>query len=563
MRAALSLVGARLSRGVDRAALLAARFARPARGFVLQPEPRSTGQAARGLQMLAGNYLVNGEIVEHGALPPWDLEAPPDLLADLHGFAWLDDLAIVDTLAAREAAQDWVFDWIDRYGAGAGPGWRPDVTGRRMIRWIHHAILILSHRPAEESRAFFGSLGRQARYLALRWRSVPAGLPRFEALAGLVYAALALEGLEHLLPRALKALGRECRRAVAGDGGIGSRSPEELAEVFTLLAWVNLAVSDSGRAAEVHLLRALERMAPAVRALRLGDGRLARFHGGDGGQSERIDHALADAGVRAPARPQGAMGFARLSSGGTLVLMDAAPPPPPALGARAQASTLGFEMSSGRHPLLVGAGVAAQFGPEAARRARTSAAHNTLVIERRSSARFITEGLVGRAFGQRLVEGPRRVPVGWDRNDFGVGVQASHDGYRDLMGLVHMRQLALLDAGTSLVGLDRIGTGSEQDRRQLDLFMAEQELDSIGFELHFRAHPAVEVSVDLAGASASFVLPGGETWILRCPAGLMRLHEAAFFERGRLRPRATQEVVVSCAMEGYETEVTWSLTRAG
>ncbi len=76
----------------------------------------------------------------------------------LHGCAWLDDLAAVGDPKARMRAQDWTFDWITRFGGGRGAGWTPDLTGRRLIRWINHAILLLNGQDRAKADAFFLTL---------------------------------------------------------------------------------------------------------------------------------------------------------------------------------------------------------------------------------------------------------------------------------------------------------------------------------------------------------------------------------------------------------------------
>ena len=116
-------LGARQARFLNAVqARLAARVA-PATGFVSQPEPRSIGMVARGTQMLAGNLVLAGQVIELGDQSPWDADLPAPVAEALHGFAWLDDLAAVGDLAARQRAQAWTWDWIVRFGRGRGPGW--------------------------------------------------------------------------------------------------------------------------------------------------------------------------------------------------------------------------------------------------------------------------------------------------------------------------------------------------------------------------------------------------------------------------------------------------------
>jgi len=254
--------------------------ARPATGFVSQPEPRTIGSYARGKQLVAGNLLFAGHLINQpdGAL--WDIRVPNDAFSsELHGFAWLDDLVALGDREARLLAQRWLINWITRYGRGRGPGWTPDLTGRRLIRWINHALFVLSGQESDETLAFYRSLAQQTIFLSKRWQAALPGLARFEALTGLIYAGLSLTGMEAHVEPAMKALAHECAGQIDAEGGIPTRNPEELLEVFTLLNWAAWALSEAGRMAAGEHLAAIERIAPTLRALRHSDGGLARFHG--------------------------------------------------------------------------------------------------------------------------------------------------------------------------------------------------------------------------------------------------------------------------------------------
>jgi uncharacterized heparinase superfamily protein len=141
-----------VGRLADRYAALAAGRAKPATGFVSQPEPRSIGLYARGKQLTAGNILLAGTLIEAPGASLWDLAPDPAFVAEAQGFGWLDDLAAYGTPQAVRLAQDWTWDWIARHGTGTGPGWTPDLTGRRIIRWIHNALFSLERATASRPR---------------------------------------------------------------------------------------------------------------------------------------------------------------------------------------------------------------------------------------------------------------------------------------------------------------------------------------------------------------------------------------------------------------------------
>jgi uncharacterized heparinase superfamily protein len=293
--------------------------------------------------------------------------------AEAQGFGWLDDLAALGTKEAQARAQDWTWDWIDRFGGGRGPGWTPDLTGRRIIRWVHHATILLQSRDKAQSAAFYAALSRQASYLGKRWRSAAAGLPRFEALTGLVYAGISLIGMEGLVGPATQALAAACEADIDDEGGIPARNPEELLEVLTLLTWSASAMSEANLAVPPALSAGDHPDCPGAAGLAAhADGELARFHGGDKGAEGRLDQALAAAGVRTGATPSIAMGYARLTGGRTSVIVDASAPPGGRAARTAHASTAAFELCSGRRALVVNCGSGAAFGADWRRAARAT-----------------------------------------------------------------------------------------------------------------------------------------------------------------------------------------------
>ena len=139
---------------------------------------------------------------------------------------------------------------------------------------------------------------------------------------------------------ALRRLAGECDRQVDAQGGIPTRNPEELLEVFTLLSWTSAALNDLGRGTPAAQANAIKRIAPTLRSLRHADGALARFHGGGRGVEGRLEQALAQSGVKHKAATALPMGYARLAAARTTVIVDASVPPSGAASYNAHASTL-------------------------------------------------------------------------------------------------------------------------------------------------------------------------------------------------------------------------------
>ena len=518
------------------------------------------GHYARGRQLLAGNFLFSGHLIEAPGVSLWAAAERVDTSTnDAHGFNWLDDLAAVGDAKARVAAQAWLGDWIARYGDGRGAGWTPDITGRRLIRWIAHGFFLLRGADKDTSEAYFRSAAQQAIFLSRRWQAARSGLPRFEALAGMIYAGLSLEGMSGRVAPAIAALTRDCKLQIGPGGEIASRNPEELLEILTLLTWVETALRGTERDVPDTLMSAMARIAPALRALRHADGGLARFHGSGRGLDGWLDQALAAVGTLEQPEQGLHMGYGRLAAGRTSLIVDAAPPPKGGAEAEAHASTLAFELTSGRRPLIVNCGSGSSFGPEWRRAGRATPSHSTLSIEGFSSARIV----IAKNGAELLRDGPKDVQSEYSTLGDGSRLSTAHDGYRTSHGLTHVRTLDLSQDGRALAGEDLLTILDEADEPRFDRALDAEKLQGIPWAVRFHLHPEVDAALDLGGAAVSMTQKSGEIWVFRHDAeGELRLEPSVYLENGRLRPRATQQVVLSGRAMSYATRIRWSLSKA-
>jgi uncharacterized heparinase superfamily protein len=557
-------MSARWTRFMNRVHARRSARTKAATGFVSQPEPRAVGSFARGRQLSAGNLMFAGHLVEAPGAMIWDLQAPDAAYEEeIHGFSWLDDLAAVGERGTRAVAQKWVWGWIDRFGRGKGAGWVPELAGRRLIRCIHHALFLLRGQDAEKTEAFYRTLASQTIFLSKRWHKAPPGVARFEALCGLVYAGLALSGMERHVEPALKALSLDCEKQVDHQGGIPTRCPEELLHVFTLLTWTTTALEESDRRVPAEMIAAIARIAPTLRTLRHSDGGLARFHGGGRGAEGRLDQSLAASGNKKRQADGLAMGFARLSSGRTSVIVDSASPPAGTASFNAPAPTLALDLTSGRRPLVVKCGTGAVGGEDWRRAGRATPSHTALSLDGYSSARLGKAGMIGAARREMLEDVPANVPVEVNHAPDGIRFEAGHDGYRDTHGLTVARILELTFDGRGLVGEDMLLALDDKSKRQFDSRMNASKLDGIAYAIRFHLHPEVDAEIDLGGTAVSMALRSGEIWVFRHEGETeMRLEPSVYLEKGRLRPRATKQIVLSGRAMQYATRIRWSLAKA-
>ncbi|MEM9342857.1 MAG: heparinase II/III family protein [Pseudomonadota bacterium] len=557
-------LGARVAHWLNRYHARMAGRGRPATAFRGRPEPKSIGSYARGRQLSQGKFLFAGYLVEGVEADIWDLPMPDHAFEmEVHGFQWLDDLAAAGDIEAKYRAQEWTHEWVRRFGKGTGEGWEPDLTGRRLSRWINHAVMLMNGQDRPVNTAFFKAMSRQANYLARRWKKAPVGLPRFEAVGGLAHAAIALDGLERHLGPAMKGLAKECAQRIDAEGGLPSRNPEELLSVFVILTSVVDALMESGRIPPDAITKAVQEIAPTLRVLRHADGGLARFHGGGRGLDGRLDLALAISGVRHMRHKGLAMGFARLSQGRTTLIVDAARPPEGEASLNGHASTLAMELTSGRRPLIVNCGGGETFGSSWRRAGRATPSHSTLALEGYSSSRLGGQGFIGGRRTELLTDVPNDVTCTKPEAGQGASLILSHDGFLQTHGLIHHRRLELAADGRSVIGDDSLSALQPEAEAQFDAAKEHTGQQGIPFAVRFHLHPDVKAELDMGGAAVSMALKSGEVWVFRHDGfAQLSLAPSVYLERGRLSPRATLQIVLAAHATDYGTRIGWTLAKA-
>ncbi len=512
--------------------MLGRRAAAPER-VPTEPWP---GDSALGAQIVSGRFALHGEIQTADiAAPPWhDPNRSEGWRAALNGFEWLRDLRAVGGDAGRAAARAAIADWIEKERRVAGIGWREDVLANRVASWLVHAEFVAAGADEAFRQRFHASLAAQARHLSRVARYAPDGSSRFVVGKALVYAAFAWPAARRRVTRHIEALEREIVIQVLADGGHVERNPERHLAVLRHLIDIRANLREANAEIPAALQSAIDRMAPMLRFFRHGDGGLALFNGGGEARDWLIDMVLTHADARGkPLASAPHTGFERMAAHRTLVIMDAGAPPPPGFDAEAHAGTLSFEMSVGKERLIVNCG--AYVGPDVRWReaSRTTAAHSTLVVEDVNSSELLPDGL-----GLR----PRRVTVERREDDGAIWVDAQHDGYLGMFGLVHKRRLYLSAAGDDFRGEETLaGPGNRK------------------LAVRFHLHPQVKASMTGRGSAVLLRMASGAGWQLRANGGVTNVQESVYFGAGG-EVRRTEQIVISAATKDT-AEIRWAISR--
>lgn len=518
--------------------------------LLIAPQDLRTGDPTRASEIYAGRFAFAGKIAMLEGKTPFELEPPSEEWAEvLHGFAWLRHLRAAGTTIARANARALVGDWMRDPGVARQVAGRPDVAARRIISWLTQAPFVLQDAEHDFYRRFMRSLARQVRQLRRMAADAPDGYPRLIALIALMFAGLCMSDQARLLRAAQKRLVEELERQILPDGGPLTRSPGMLIALLLDLLPLRHAFAARNQPAPPALMNAIDRMMPMLRFFRHGDGAFALFHGMSHTAADQLATILAYDDARgAPVANAPHAGFQRLESRGTVVIADTGAPPPLSCSSEAHASCLAFEMSSGRHRIIVNCGMTEVNRDRWRQVARATAAHSTVVIGDTSSCRFLQSNRLARAVGAPIISGPREVTVQRGMREGAILVRARHDGYADPFQVLHQRSWRLSADGGRLDGEDLFSPAP-----------GTETLPALAFTARFHLHPAVAVERLEEPSTVLLTLPGGEAWAFVSQGQTVQVEESVYLAAPD-GPRRTLQLAISGAVN--ETpRLLWTLVR--
>ena len=523
--------------------------------IVLSPPDILPGEAEAARALYGGLYDLAGHAVDTGGVSPFDIEdVPLRWLRALHRFGWLRHSRALGTALGRSHARSMTEEWIARHGGASLGGrrshvaWEPIVAASRLRHWLSHAHALLGDEDEAFLSLFLRQVAQHERHVRRAARDTHDPLVRLRLVAVLLLTSFSLGGPSREQRRLTAWLEDELKRQVLPDGGHVSRRAEALVELSIELMPLLQCYVGQGRVAPRELVKALDRMGPALRMHIHADETLAMFNGTNCVRMDRL-RAILDLDPAGGTRPPAAVpsrapesGYQRLAIGDTVVIAETGRVPPLVHASRAHMAPLAFELSTGAgtggrpRRLVVSLGCTSRGTPALSHALRSTAAHSTLTVDGRALGQLNVSGMRARLIGEMMVGGPENVEVRRADAEDGLwrGFRATHDGYaQEPGGAVHERILTLADGGLELRGQDALRPPpDEPDER----FVAPAAT------IRFHLHP--DVAARVTDDVVQLRWQGGAGWTFRVEgaAPVPRIEESLYC--GGRGPRPTRQIVL-------------------
>jgi uncharacterized heparinase superfamily protein len=365
----------------------------------------------------------------------WTMAGEPLLWRfHLYYWDWAWGLAAGELRAAARAAFPAIWEsWATAVSPGRGACWYPYPAALRAWSLCGIYPLLISGGPA--AGPVLRELSACAGFLRRNLETDVGGNHLIKDLKALIGLA-AFFGDDALLRPAVARLRRQLAVQVLPDGGHYERAPAYHCQVLGDLIDIAGLLAAAGTTGPSELAGAIAAMRRWLGAVLTPDGDVPLVNDGFPVSPELLTALRPDDPPRAGLHVLPDTGLARATVGGWHLLADIGLPCPRELPGHAHADTLGCLVFADSQPLLIDAGTSGYAPGPARDRERSTAAHNTLEVDRADS----TEVWAAFRAGRRA-----RVTVqAADVTGGTVLIKAAHDGYRHLPGRpVHLRRWLL------------------------------------------------------------------------------------------------------------------------
>ncbi len=501
----------------------------PPQRILFAPESLAECDAAQSSDIYAGVFNLAGETVDTAGGSPFAVAAPSEAWARaLHSFTWLVHLEATASPLSSSNARALVEEWMTSRTSTGPIAQEPAVTAARLTAFLVESPLLLSGADDTFRADFLRAIGRHMRKLERAAATLTPSIVKAEVLIALALAGTVIADETRLQKSALGGLAETLEAQILPDGGHASRSPQALARLLTTLIPLREALLRRQQPVPPPINSAIDRMLPMLRFFQHADGTLASFHGGEPTPGHTLEAIESFDEVRGrPTDNARYSGFQRMDAGRAVVLFDTGTVPPPEFAQDACASALSFEYSHEGVTLVGNCGALGLARPEWSRASRATAAHSTLTLANRSSARILGLWPLTRVFGNALFGGPRKVEMTREA----LAATASHDGYHSAFGVTHERTMVLAGDGLYLEGTDRL--------------IGHDRLAGAKFAVRFHLGAGIRVRLDKPRRNAMLHLEDGSIWLFTLDKGPGLTLEESVVLTAQRRLRRTAQVVIA------------------
>ncbi|MDA9167676.1 heparinase II/III-family protein [Candidatus Pelagibacter sp.] len=476
------------------------------------------------------NYSLN-EIWDNPNLKEKDQQ-------NLNSFFWLFSL---DLRSSKKDTQHIINQWIntnDRYNS---KNWKIDIIGKRIIAWISNSRLTYEDGNIDYKDKFNGTIKKQINHLINEIETSELINDKIIGCAAIILTGLSYPQNNNYLNTGLSLLKKLAKYSLDNDGFPKSRNIRQLSFYLKYFILIREWFKESQNEIPDFINENIYYLGQAYAFIWQNNKIDFLFNGNHKTNNHNFDLYLKRFGYNFKNQNNKLGGYVVLNSKKNSLIMDVGSSPNKKLSSNYQAGALSFEIISNSKKLISNCGYFQKIDHQLNEISKSSAVHSTLIIDDKSSCNFNKVKGKKSKINQELRILKKKVV--FEKNYWKIN--ASHDGYLKLHGIIHDREIEFYPEQLKFIGHDKI--------------ISNKGIKNLKFDIRFHLEPNIRLMKTQDEKSILIDLDG-EGWKFSSENSKINIEEGLYF--GEKNSFTNNQNIFISGMTNEENQtIRWEITK--
>ncbi len=367
---------------------------------------------------------------------------------NLHNFYWFFSL---DLKSSKLTTQSIIANWIKNNGRYDDKSWDFDLTAKRIIAWLSCYNLTCEDSDQDYKKKFNRIIQKQSNHLINEIKNSKQVDDKLIGCASIILVGLCYKDEKNYLSFGSSLLKKISKLGLDNDGFPKSRNIGQLLFYLKYYILIREWFKESGTIVPEHIDETIYYLGQGYAFVEQGMCKNFLYNGNNNSNNSDFENYLKRFGYNFKNEQKELGGYIKLQNKKICLTMDIGSTPITKYSKDYQSGALSFEITSNGKKLISNCGYYKINKNQLNKLSKSSAVHNTLIIDDNSSCKFfylkkywlIKKGL--KVTKKDLI---------FEKNYWKIN--ALHDGYLKKYNSVHEREIEFLPDQMKFVGLDKI-----------------------------------------------------------------------------------------------------------
>ena len=424
---------------------------------------------------------------------------------NLNSFFWLFSL---DLKSSKKDTQNIILQWIEKNHRYNSKSWEVDIVAKRIIAWTSNSRLTYEDSNTDYKNKFNTVVKKQINHLINEIEGSEWVNDKMIGCAAIILTGLSYKDKDQYLETGLNLLKKLVKFSFDNDGFPKSRNIRQLCFYFKYFILIREWLKESQSEIPDFINENIYYLGQAYAFCWQNNKVDLLFNGNNETNNIEFDHYLKKLGYSFKNQSNELGGYVALNSKKTSLIMDIGSSPDKKFSSDYQAGALSFEIISNGKKLICNSGYFQKRNHQLNKLSKSSAIHNTLILDDRSSCKFDKNKNSKISHGLKIL----KKNIVFEKNYWKIN--AAHDGYLKQYGIIHEREIEFYPEKIKFVGHEKI--------------ISKNSVKNLKFEIRFHLVPNIKIMKTQDNKSILIELDG-EGWKFSSDNNDMNIDNGLYF----------------------------------